>query len=191
MKTKQILMIMLLIFLVSCTSQNNESADGLELKSKSENQELNQVHVLGARIGEIPYDFTVVSTEGKAVRLSDLIKEKKPIIIYFMATWCPYCAEDYEVLSGIYRNYEDNMTFISISMDLSENVLQLKEYKNKYPELKSMIFAPGQEQILIDYGITKTTSKYVIGKNGTIVYRSIGAADEQQWLRLFDFLMKS
>ena len=183
MKTKQILVIMLLILLVSCASQNN--ADNLELKSKSENQELNQVQVIGSGIGEIPYDFTVVSTEGKAIRLRDLIKEKKPIIVYFMATWCPYCAEDYAVLSGIYGNYENNITFISISLDLSENLLELKEYQNKYPELKNMIFAPGQNQILIDYGITKTTSKYAIGKNGTIVYRSIGAADEQQWAYLF------
>ena len=53
-----------------------------------------------------------------------------------------------------------------------------------------MIFAPGQEQILIDYGITKTTSKYAIGKNGTIAYRSIGVADEQQWAQLFSALIK-
>ena len=177
-------MCIFLIFIISCTGQNN--ADNLELKIKSENQELNQIQVIGTRIGEIPYDFAVVSTEGKAVRLSDLIKEKKPIIVYFMATWCPYCAEDYAALSKIYRNYENNITFISISLDLSENLLELKEYKNKYPELKNMIFAPGQNQILVDYGITKTTSKYAIGKNGTIIYRSIGAADEQQWIDLFN-----
>ena len=179
MKTNQILVMILSFFLVSCS-------ENLELKSKSENQELNQLQVIGSRIGDIPYDFTVVSTEGKAVRLSDLMKEKKPIIVYFMATWCPYCAEDYEALSKIYRNYENNITFISISLDLSENLLQLKEYKNKYPELNKLIFAPGQNQILTDYGITKTTSKYIIGKNGTILYRSIGAADEQQWIELFN-----
>lgn len=190
MKTRQILMMILLFFLVSCTSQNNESAANLELKSKSENQELNQIQVIGARIGEIPPDFTAVSTEGKVIRLNELIKEKKPIIVYFMATWCPYCAEDYAVLSNIYRNYENNITFISISLDLRENLLELKEYKKRYPELKNMIFAPGQNQILIDYGITKTTSKYVIGKNGTIIYRSVGAADEQQWTELLNSIIR-
>lgn len=179
-------MVLLLIFIISCTNQSSETSNNLELKSKSENQELNQVQVIGTRIGEIPPDFTVVSTEGKVIRLNDLMKEKKPIIIYFMATWCPYCAEDYATLSGFYKNYEDNLTFISISLDLSEDLLELKEYKNKYPELRSMIFAPGQNQILIDYGITKTTSKYVIDKNGTIVFRSIGVADEKQWRELFD-----
>lgn len=37
------------------------------------------------------------------------------------------------------------------------------------------------EQINIDYGITKTTTKYAIGGNGTIVFRTIGAFDEEQW----------
>ncbi len=187
MKLKLFLICVLFAFILfSCTTPQNE----LELKSRSENQELNQVQVIGSRIGEIPYDFTIVSTEGKVIRLNDLIAQKKPVIVYFMATWCPYCAEDYATLSKIYKHYENNVTFISISLDLSENLLELKEYKNKYPELKNMIFAPGQNQILIDYGITKTTSKYVIGKNGTIVYRSIGAADEQQWLELFNLIAK-
>ncbi len=187
MKLKLFLIFALFAFILfSCTTPQNE----LELKTKYENQELNQVQVIGSRIGEIPYDFTVVSTEGKAIRLSDFIRQKKPVIVYFMATWCPYCAEDYAVLSKIYKNYKNNITFISISLDLSENLLKLKEYKNKYPELKDMVFAPGQEQILTDYGITKTTSKYAIGKNGTIIYRSIGAADEQQWEQLFNALIK-
>ncbi|MBI2124330.1 TlpA family protein disulfide reductase [Candidatus Pacearchaeota archaeon] len=148
------------------------------------------MQAIGARIGEIPPDFTVVSTEGKVIRLNDLLEQKKPIIVYFMATWCPYCAEDYAVLSKIYKDYENNITFVSISLDLSEDLLELKEYKKRYPELKSMVFAPGQEQILIGYSIAKTTSKYAIGKNGTIAYRSIGAAGEQQWIGLFDLIIK-
>jgi len=173
--------------MISCTNQG--TSNNLELKSKSENQELSQVRAIGTRIGETPPDFTIVSTEGKGIRLKELADEKKPVIIYFMATWCPYCAEDYETLSGFYKNYEENITFISISLDLSEDLLELKEYKNKYPELKSMIFAPGQNQILIDYGITKTTSKYAIAKNGTIVFRSIGVADEKQWRELLDYII--
>ena len=106
-----------------------------------------------------------------------------------MATWCPWCAKDYAALSKVYKKYEDNMTFISISLDLSEDFLELKEYKKKYPELQKTIFAQGQEKIFIDYGITKTTTKYAIGSNGTIIYRTIGAFDEEQWEVLLDKLV--
>lgn len=185
---------MLAIFLAfvisSCSNSQNGMTSSLELKTKSEKQELNQVGVIGTRFGEIPPDFAVVTTEGKAVRLSDLMEQKKPIIVYFMATWCPWCAKDYTALSKVYEDYNNNITIVSISLDLSEDLLELKEYKKKYPKLQSMMLAHGQEQILIDYGITKTTTKYAIGRNGTIVYRTIGAFEEEQWKQLFDILLR-
>ena len=165
------------------------SKDKLEEKSTTVYQNLNQVQVIGTRVGQAPSDFVVITTEGKPVRLYDIIERKKPVIVYFMATWCPWCAKDYAALSKVYKKYEDNITFISISLDLSEDFLELKEYKKKYPELQKTIFAQGQEKILIDYGITKTTTKYVIGSNGTIIYRTIGAFDEEQWEALLDKLV--
>ncbi|MBI4452066.1 TlpA family protein disulfide reductase [Candidatus Woesearchaeota archaeon] len=189
MKTKLFLMLILIVLIAGCSE--NKVTGNLELKTKSEKQDLSQIKVIGTRIGEIPPGFTVVTTEGKVIRLSDLLAQKNPVIIYFMATWCPYCAEDYSALSKIYNNYENNLTFISISLDLSEDVLELAEYKKKYPQLNGMHFAPGQEQILIDYGITKTTTKYAIGKNGTIAYRTIGAFNEEEWGQMLDALMKS
>ena len=165
------------------------SKDKLEEKSTTVYQNLNQVQVIGTRVGQAPSDFVVITTEGKPVRLYDIIERKKPVIVYFMATWCPWCAKDYAALSKVYKKYEDNITFISISLDLSEDFLELKEYKKKYPELQKTIFAQGQEKILIDYGITKTTTKYAIGSNGTIIYRTIGAFDEEQWKVLLDKLV--
>ena len=165
------------------------SKDKLEEKSTTVYQNLNQVQVIGTRVGQAPSDFVVITTEGKPVRLYDIIERKKPVIVYFMATWCPWCAKDYAALSKVYKKYEDNITFISISLDLSEDFLKLKEYKKKYPELQKTIFAQGQEKILIDYGITKTTTKYAIGSNGTIIYRTIGAFDEEQWKVLLDKLV--
>src|SRR3989338_2592489 len=163
--------------------------DKLEKKSTTVYQNLNQVQVIGTRVGQAPSDFVVITTEGEPARLYDFIGQKQPVIVYFMATWCPWCAKDYAALSKVYKKYQDNLTFISISLDLSEDFIELKEYKKKYPELQKTIFAQGQEKILIDYGITKTTTKYAIGSNGTIVYRTIGAFDEGQWEALLGKLV--
>ena len=179
-----ILIITLATFSYSCT-QNN-----LELKTKSVNQQLNQVSTIGNQVGNTPYDFVVVTTEGKTVRLNDFIENKKPFIVYFMATWCPWCAKDYAALSKVYKNYEDNVSIISISLDLSENLITLKEYKKKYPALEKTIFAPGQNEILVNYRITKTTTKYAIDRNGKIIYAGFGAFDEEQWKILLNELSK-
>ena len=181
-------MLTLIIFFAIVISKFS-SRDKPELKYSLVTQNLNQVQVIGTRVGQAPPDFVVTTTEGKPVKLYKLVERKKPVIVYFMATWCPWCAKDYAALSKVYRNYEDNITFISISLDLSEDFLKLKEYKKKYPELQNTIFAQGREKILVDYGITKTTTKYAIGKNGTIVFHTIGAFDEEEWKTLLDKLV--
>lgn len=172
------------LFAYGCI-QNN-----LELKTKSVAQELNQAVVIGTEISNTPPDFTVVTTEGKAVRLSDFIEQQKPVIVYFMATWCPFCAEDYQELSKVYKDYGGNVSFLSISLDLSEDFNALMEYKKKYPELENAMFALGTPEVLADYKVTKTTTKYAIDKNGRIIYAGFGVFNEQQWKTLLEELSK-
>ena len=179
--------IILAAFAYGC-NQNN-----VELNTKEVKQELNQVFQVKSplQIGDIPYDFTVVITEGKAVRLSDFTENKKPVIVYFMATWCPYCARDYAELSKVYKDYENKVSILSISLDLNEDLNLLSEYKKKYPELQKTMFASGQTEILVNYRITKTTTKYAIDKNGKIMYIGAGAFNEEQWKTLLDALTKT
>ena len=189
MKNKKlilVLMIPLVFFVVGCTNNN------LESKSTAVNQELNQVFQVKAplQMGDEPYDFVVVTTEGKAVRLKDFAEQKKPVIVYFMATWCPWCAKDYAALSKVYKDYEDKVSIVSISLDLSEDINTLKEYKKKYPALQKTMFAPGQTEILVNYRVTRTTTKYAIDRNGKIKYMEVGAFDEEQWKTLFEALLK-
>ena len=186
MKFSLFVLIFFVFLIYGCTNSTN-----LESKAKSETQELNQVFQakVTLQIGDTPHDFTVVTTEGKAVRLRDFIG-KKPIIVYFMATWCPWCARDYTALSKVYKGYEDEVAILSISLDLSEDLNILGEYKKKYPALEKTMFAQGQPEILVNYRITRTTTKYAIDRNGKIIYIGTGAFDENQWKVLLDALIK-
>ena len=183
MKINLIIAMFFIFFIYGCVNS-------LELKTKSETQEINQVTTIGTRVGNIPPDFVVVTTEGKAVRLRDFQENKTPVIVYFMATWCPYCAQDYQALSNVYKNYENNVSIISISLDLGEDLNILREYKKKYPELEKVMFATGQSEILVNYKITKTTTKYAIDRNSKIIYAGFGVFDEEQWKILLDELSK-
>lgn len=177
-----------IFFIYGCSTTNN-----LESKTSSDTQELNQVFKVKSplQVGDAPYDFAVVTTDGKSARLNDFIERKKPVIVYFMATWCPFCAKDFAALSKIYKSYEDKVSIISISLDLNEDLNLLREYKKKYPELQNVMFAEGQSEILVNYRITKTTTKYAIDKNGKMIYIGAGAFNEQQWKTLLDALVKS
>ena len=185
MKIKIFALIIFALSIYGCANTSN-----LESKSTTVNQELNHVFTVKSalQVGDAPHDFVVVTTEGKAVRLKDFIDQQKPVIVYFFATWCPWCAKDYAALSKVYKKYENNVSLISISLDLGEDLNILREYKKGYPELQNTMFASGQTEILVNYRITKTTTKYAIDKNGKIIYIGAGAFDEEQWKTLLDKL---
>ena len=144
----------------------------------------------GLNEGDTPPDFTILTADGKNITLSDFARENKPVLVYFMATWCPYCAADYAALSKVYKEYEDKIVVLSISLDLSEDAGLLSDYKKKYPALEKMIIAPGQAKILNDYKVIATTTKYALDKNGKIIFAGKGELEAEDWKILLEEMLK-
>ncbi len=146
---------------------------------------------VGLSVGNTAPDFTVTTTDGQQVRIQSFPEQGKPVLVYFMATWCPFCARDYAALSQVYNEYEQDVPVLSISLDLKENAALLSEYKKKYPALDTMLLAPGTIDVLTGYQVRSTTTKYAIGRDGTILYAGSGAIDTSQWRTLLDALKAS
>ena len=172
-----------LLFTLGC-------AAGLATKTAEVRQPLNQVTEFGTKIGERPPDFALVSTEGSAIVLGEFTRSEKPVIVYFFATWCPYCHQDLTALSKVYKEYENQIKIMAISLDLSEDMEKIKKYKFNYPELQNVMFAPGTDDVLNKYQVIRTTTKFAINRNGTIIYSGSGAFDEEQWKILLSALAK-
>jgi len=75
-------------------------------------------------------------------------------------------------------------------LDTNEKADLINNYKTR-KNLQGIDFAEGKESILSDYGITHTTTKYAIGKDGTILYKGSGVFNEQQWEVLLSGLANS
>ena len=170
------------------------SRNTLELKTTQDHFEPKQgqtpLHV-GLAVGSTPPDFEITTTANQQVRLHSFGEQQKPVLVYFMTTWCPYCAQDFTVLSSVYSEYENEVPIVVMSLDLSEDATVLMEYQQKYPTLEKVIFAPGKASILIDYSVRTTTTKYAIGRNGKILYAGSGAFTEAQWKILLEALRNS
>ena len=135
---------------------------------------------IGNSKGNLAPDFTVTTTEGKKITLSELTKESKPVLLYFWASWCPYCKRDLAVANTVYPTYADRVTLVAIDLDLNENMALVANYK-KSGKHEGMEFAPGYEQVLRDYGVVYTTTKYAIDRNGVILWKGSGEVDEKTW----------
>lgn len=177
------LFLLIIILLASCTNQNTNLPSQDTLKSPITSQEI------GNRKGNIAIDFTVTTIDGRDVSLNDYIG-KKPLILYFWASWCPYCEKDFSVVRNVYRNYKDDVEFLAVDLDLTEDKNIIEKYKMKH-NLNDIDFAVGNTKILSDYSIRLTTTKFAIAKNGTILWTGSGEVDENVWNILFQGLRVS
>ncbi|MBI2542168.1 TlpA family protein disulfide reductase [Candidatus Woesearchaeota archaeon] len=178
-----VLSIISLLVLSACTSSAGHQA------AASVNQIQTQADT-GIRKGQVPPDFIISTIDGKQLNLREFKNENKPILLYFWASWCPYCSQDFNVVKDIYPRYAGKVAFLAIDLDLNENAELIKNYKNK-KGLAGVDFAEGKESILSDYGIIHTTTKYAIGRDGVILYKGSGVFNEQQWETLLRGLVNS
>jgi len=138
---------------------------------------------VGANQGNLAPDFTVTTTEGKTVRLSDLTNDK-PTVVYFFATWCPNCARDLAAVKDVYPQYSDKVNFLAVDIDSRESVSQIASYKQRMG-LPNIDFAPSDRRILSDYNVVYTTTKFFIGKGGIILNKGVGGIDQNTWRQVF------
>ena len=143
--------------------------------------------MVGNEIGQTPPDFNVTAIDGRTIKLNEYARDK-PTIVYFMATWCPFCARDFATLEQVFPEYNDKINFLNIGLDLTENEEILRNYKSrKYIPGE---LAPGAQKILIDYQVRSTTTKYLI-KDGEIIFKNSGAMSADQWRRLLNALLSA
>lgn len=103
--------------------------------------------------------------------------------MYFFASWCPYCGKDFAALDTVYPTYKERVDFIAIDLDLNEDEDLIRRYRAE--SRHTVDFAAGQEQILRDYSVTRTTTKYAISKDGIILWKGSGELDEKTWEIIF------
>lgn len=167
------LILLSILFLSACSAKPENPATGNAASEKLEPS-------YGVQKGQIPPDFTIKTIDNKQYTLSDFSKQNKPILLYFWASWCPYCSKDFDVVKNIYPKYVDKVTFLAIDLDPNEKAGLIRNYKDR-KGLEGIDFAEADINILSNYGITHTTTKYAIGKGGLISYKGSGVFNEQQW----------
>lgn len=66
-------------------------------------------------LGDVMYDFTVMKPDGKEIKLSDVLKEKKLVVLNFWYTTCSWCLEEFPLMDEILKDYKDDVEIIALN----------------------------------------------------------------------------
>ncbi|HTD93455.1 MAG TPA: peroxiredoxin-like family protein [Chitinophagaceae bacterium] len=111
-------------------------------------------------------DFKAKDQNGKEVRLKDLLKKGKVVLVFYRGEWCPYCNKQLQKLEDSLQLIKDKgATLIAVSPELPENVAKtVEKTKAEY----SVIYDEGLK-IMKAYDV-----EYEVPENVLTRYRNSG-----------------
>lgn len=128
-------------------------------------------------IGDVVPDFELPTVGGGTARLSDF--RGRPLLIFFTATWCPYCGAEAPYLeSEIWQAYRERGLQV-ICVDVKEGAHVMAPFAEQvgwtFPVLLdddgeiSMRFAPVKEGLPPEVAIIN--AHFILDATGAVVYR--------------------
>ena len=159
---------------------------GCSKSSHNENKPINnqEASTLKDNNNKAP-EFTLVSTDGKDIRLSEY--KGKVVIIDFWATWCGPCRKGIPDLIELQKEFGKEIVVIGISLDTDtkeEVVPFMQKIGMNYP------VAYGTLEVTQQYGgVEAIPTSFVINKNGEIVDKHVGLVPKSEYADLINKLL--
>ncbi len=67
------------------------------------------------KVGDVMYDFTVTNYDGEKLTLSEILKEKKMVMLNFWYTTCSWCMTEFPIMGNVYDQYKDDIEIIALN----------------------------------------------------------------------------
>lgn len=118
-------------------------------------------------------DFTVLDTEGKEVKLSDM--KGKGVVVNFWASWCPPCKEELPDFEQMYKKYGDEIVFMIVNM--TDGVQETEEKAAAHIMEKGYTFPVYYDSYLsaaMAYSVSSIPATYFIDAQGKIATSANG-----------------
>lgn len=147
---------------------DGESAD-IVLKSSLITDEDLSTATLG--IGDVMYDFSVTSSKGEKFTLSEVLKEKKLVVLNFWYTTCSWCLEEFPVMNEVYGDYSDDVAIVAL--DPMDDAVAVETFCNQYGYDFPMATCPSSWANT--FGVTGYPTSVFIDRYGVICVVEAGA----------------
>ena len=142
----------------------------IELTSAVINEDINNAQTLG--VGDIMYDFTITTPDGEKYVLSEVLKEKKMVLINFWYTGCSWCVKEFPVMAEAYNSYKDDIEIFAVD-PLAEGNEAVKAFKTQNNLPFPMAEVPTSWASI--FGVQSYPTSVLIDQYGVICAVEVGA----------------
>lgn len=129
--------------------------------------------------------FTLNDLDGKPVSLADY--KGKVVILDFWATWCGPCVASFPGMKKMQEKYKDSpdvkFLFVDTWQTEDNKEKNARDFvtKNKY-ELFHVLM-DNQDKIVSQFEVSGIPTKFIIGKDGNIKFKSVGFGGEEHLMK--------
>lgn len=174
---KKIIALILVLCMICCVTGCGDNSSGLisdaDLSSSS------------YKLGDYMGDYTVTDINGNTHTFSDILKDKKAIVLNFWFINCGPCQMEFPYLQTAYDTYSDDIAVIAIN-PTTDKEDKIKKYAIQN-EL-SLPFVKGDESWITAFNLQGFPTTVVIDRYGCIAFMHMGAVTEDGvFEKVFEF----
>lgn len=141
------------------------------------------VRIIGTGYAGTAPDFSFTPLGGASTTLSAF--QGKVVLVDLMATWCGPCHDAMPGLKDLAREYGDRLTILSVDIDETETSQELAAMQDRYDAEWIWGFENGGSASAA-YGSGYIPTFAIVDARGGLVYRQVGAVDEDLARELID-----
>ena len=125
---------------------------------------------IGIMTGQRAPDFTLNDLSGKSFTLS-ILRDKKPALLIFWATWCPACRQTMPYFSDLYTTYSPRgLEVVSINIASNDPLPRVQSFQ-EVTKLPYRILYDEKTDVSRLYAVFGIPTTLIIDRNGIIQYR--------------------
>ncbi|MBE6618623.1 MAG: redoxin domain-containing protein [Ruminococcaceae bacterium] len=119
------------------------------------------------KLGSVMHDFSVVARDGQIYKLSEMLKEKKAVMLNFWFTTCAPCQNEFPYMAQAYEKYKDDIEILAMNHMNSEDDIDFFEMMYgldtlPFPKVKDTT------QMKNAFGIENYPTSVIIDRYGVI-----------------------
>ena len=163
---------------ISGVPQGYEVADSYSFSGNSANLKLKSSLIRGENLsgatlglGDIMYDFSVVTPAGETVTLSSMLEEKEVVLLNFFFTTCGPCANEFPYMEEAYQMFKDKAGVIALD-PLQEGNAAVGAYQQSMGLTFPMAECPASWSAT--FGISGYPTSIIIDRYGVICLIEVG-----------------